>query len=113
MAEGGRERSSTERLAPAGGDDAEREGSRDALAAALGRTSAQLDEARAAAALAEALRQRLLADVRRLERRLHDAEAECQELAEKVKQRDRLLSQVFGSRSWRWTQALRRTLKRE
>ena len=83
------------------------------LAEALGRTSAQLDEARAEARLADELRQRLLADVRRLERRLQDAEAECHELAEKVKHRDRLLSQVFGSRSWRWTQALRRSLKRE
>lgn len=83
------------------------------LAEALGRTSAQLDEARAEARLADELRQRLLADVRRLERRLQDAEAECHELAEKVKHRDRLLSQVFGSRSWRWTQALRRSLRRE
>ena len=83
------------------------------LAEALGRTSAQLDEARAEARLADELRQRLLADVRRLERRLQDAEAECHELAEKVKHRDRLLSQIFGSRSWRWTQALRRSLKRE
>lgn len=83
------------------------------LAEALGRTSAQLDEARAAARLSEELRQRLLADVRRLERRLQDAEAECHELAEKVKHRDRILSQIFGSRSWRWTQALRRTLKRD
>lgn len=99
--------------AHAGGDDAEPGRSRDALAATLGRTSAQLDEARAAARLAEELRQRLLADVRRLERRLQDAEAECHDLAEKVKHRDRLLAQIFGSRSWRWTQALRRTLKRE
>lgn len=83
------------------------------LAEALGRTSAQLDEARAEARLADELRQRLLADVRRLERRLQDAEAECHELAEKVKHRDRLLSQIFGSRSWRWTQALRRSLRRE
>jgi hypothetical protein len=47
-----------------------------------------------------------------LERRLHIAEAECLELRDKVDHRDRLLSQVFGSRSWRWTQAMRRALGR-
>lgn len=85
---------------------------RDALATALGRTSAQLDEARAAAALAESLRERLAGDVRRLERRLADVEAERDELLDRLKHRDRLLSQIFGSRSWRWTQTLRRRLGR-
>lgn len=111
MAVGGMDRASSE-ARDVGRVDAP-DASPDALAAALGRTSAQLDEARAAAALAESLRDRLAADVRRLERRLQDVEAECHELAEKVKHRDRLLSLIFGSRSWRWTQALRRTLKRE
>ncbi|MBM4246829.1 MAG: hypothetical protein FJ148_24060 [Deltaproteobacteria bacterium] len=84
----------------------------DALARVLGRTSAQLDEARAAAELAESVRERLASDVCRLERRLADVEAERDELREKVKYRDRLLAQIFGSRSWRWTQALRRRLGR-
>jgi chromosome segregation ATPase len=82
------------------------------LAAALGRASAQLDEARAAAALADGLRERLANDVRRLERRLADVEAERDELLEKLNHRDRLLTQIFGSRSWRWTQGLRRRLGR-
>jgi chromosome segregation ATPase len=87
--------------------------SRDALAEALGRTSAQLDAARADLALSESVRQRLAAEVQRLKRRLDDVEVERAELADKVRHRDGLLGLVFASRSWRWTQALRRALRRE
>jgi septal ring factor EnvC (AmiA/AmiB activator) len=84
----------------------------DALEALLGRTSAQLDEARAELALAETVRARLAAEVERLEHRLRESEAERLELADKIAHRDRIITQVFSSRSWRWTQALRRLLRR-
>lgn len=85
---------------------------RDVLAAALGRSSAVVDALRADLALAERARSRLAAELRDVRRRLEDVEAERLELTEKIRHRDRLLTQIFGSRSWRWTQALRRTLKR-
>jgi chromosome segregation ATPase len=88
-------------------------GSREALAAALGRSSAQLDALRADLALSESVRERLAAEVQRLRRRLDDAEIERTELADKLRHRDGLIGQVFGSRSWRWTQALRRALRRD
>lgn len=78
------------------------------LEALLGRTVTELDRARAELALALQLRARLLGEIERLERRLRDAEAERLELLEKVHHRDRILTQIFGSRSWRWAQALRR-----
>jgi hypothetical protein len=83
------------------------------LEALLGRTSAQLDAARAEVALAATLRDRLLAEIEQLERRLQDSEIERIELADKIAHRDRILAQVFGSRSWRWAQALRRMLRRD
>ena len=97
----------TERARPHG--DGQGDGSVEAL---LGRTSAQLDEARAGVALAAQLRARLLGEIERLEQRLRDSEAERFELLEKLSHRDGLLSQIFGSRSWRWTHALRRMLGR-
>ncbi len=89
------------------------EGAADAsLEALVGRTSAQLDQARADVALAAQLRARLQDEIERLERRLADAEVERLELLVKVDDRDRLLTQVLGSRSWRWGRALRRVLRR-
>jgi len=82
------------------------------LEAILGRTLAQLEQSRAEVALAAEIRTRLQAEIEQLERRLHDAEAERVDLIDKVDHRDRILSQIFGSRSWRWAQALRRTLRR-
>lgn len=82
------------------------------IEALLGRTSAQLDQARADVALTARLQARLLEEIERLERRLEDAEAERLELLEKVTHRDRLLGQIFASRSWRWANALRRLLGR-
>lgn len=84
-----------------------------ALESILGRTLAQLEQSRAEVALAAEIRTRLQAEIEQLERRLHDAEAERVDLIDKVDHRDRILSQIFGSRSWRWAQALRRTLGRE
>jgi hypothetical protein len=78
----------------------------------LARTSADLERASAEIALEARLRSRLQEEVERLERRLRDAQAECLELGEKVGHRDRLLSQIFGSRSWRWAQAMRRVFGR-
>jgi hypothetical protein len=89
------------------------EGAADAsLEALVGRTSAQLDRARAGVALAAQLRERLQDEIDRLERRLADAEAERLELLGKVDDRDRRLKQILGSRSWRWAQAVRRILGR-
>ena len=82
------------------------------LESLLGRTSAELDRANAELALATRLQTRTQDDVERLERRLRDAEVQCLELREKLDYRDRLLSQVFASRTWRWAQALRRALGR-
>lgn len=84
----------------------------DSLESLLGRTSAQLDRAVADLALATRLRERMQQEIDRLERRLRDAEAECAELRDKVDHRDRLLSLIFGSRSWRWAQAMRRAVGR-
>jgi len=78
----------------------------------LGRTSAELDAALAELALSAKVRSRLEVEVERLEQRLRDAEGERRELREKLDHRDRLLGQVFGSRSWRWTQAVRRLVGR-
>lgn len=78
----------------------------------LGRATADADRARAEAALAAEIRTRLEREVERLERQLRDAEAERLELLARVEDRDRLLSRIFGSRSWRFTQALRRLLGR-
>jgi hypothetical protein len=88
------------------------EGGEAALEAQLGRRSAQLEAARAEIALAAQVRARLLEELDRLERRLGDAEAERLDLLEKLEKRDRLLSQIFGSRSWRWAQVMRRVLGR-
>ena len=82
------------------------------IEAVLGRTVARLDQARAEAALAVRQSERLRDEIELLERRLADSEAERLELLEKVEQRDRLLSQIFGSRSWRMGQALRHLLGR-
>lgn len=78
----------------------------------LGRTSARLEHVRGELALAMRVQARLREEVEHLERRLRDAEAERLALAEKVDERDRLLTLVFASRSWRWAQALRRVLGR-
>jgi hypothetical protein len=78
----------------------------------LGRQSAQLDRARAEIELAAQLRVRLLDEIDRLERSLRDADAERLDLLDKVQNRDRLLGQIFGSRSWRWAQVMRRVLGR-
>ncbi|MBY0279286.1 hypothetical protein K2Z84_28460 [Candidatus Binatia bacterium] len=83
------------------------------LAEALGRASARVDALRADLDVSERVRLRLAEELRRLGRRIEDVEAECRELSERVRHRDRLLAQIFGSRSWRVTQALRRALKRE
>jgi hypothetical protein len=71
-----------------------------------------LEQRRAELALAAEVRARLQAEVEHLEHRLHDAEVERSDLTDKLTHRDRLLGQIFGSRSWRWTQALRRMLRR-
>jgi len=84
----------------------------EALESLLGRTSAQLDHARGELALATQLRSRMQEEITRLERRLRDAEAECLELRGELERRDRLLGQILDSRSWRWTQALRRVVGR-
>lgn len=78
----------------------------------LARTVTDLEQSRAELALAAEIRARLQGEVEHLERRLHDAEVERSDLIDKVAHRDRLLSQIFGSRSWRWAQALRRMLGR-
>jgi len=83
------------------------------LESLLGRTSAELDRVNAELALDARLRSRLQDEVERLERRLRDAEAQCLELGEKVDHRDRLLGQIFASRSWRWAQVMRRVLGRD
>jgi hypothetical protein len=78
----------------------------------LGRTSVQLEQARFEIALANRVQERLLKEIERLEHRLSDTEAERLELLERVDDRDRLLAQVFSSRSWRWAQTLRKFLGR-
>jgi len=82
------------------------------IAALLGRTCAQLENARADVALAARLQARQCEEIEHLERRLQDSEVERLELLDKLNHRDGLLSQIFGSRSWRWTHALRRMLGR-
>jgi hypothetical protein len=82
------------------------------LEALLGRTVTELEQRRAELALAAEVRARLQAEVEHLEHRLHDAEVERSDLIDKLTHRDRLLGQIFSSRSWRWTQALRRMLRR-
>jgi hypothetical protein len=82
------------------------------IEAVLGRTSAQLEQARFEIGLAARLQERLLREIERLEHSLADAQAEHLELLEQVNHRDLLLSQVFSSRSWRWAQTLRRILGR-
>jgi chromosome segregation ATPase len=84
----------------------------EALEALLGRTSARLEQVSGDLALATRVQARLREEVACLERRLADAEAERLALAEKIDERDRLLAQVFASRSWRWTERLRRLLGR-
>src|SRR5581483_7864527 len=71
-----------------------------------------LEPARFDLDLSNRVQERLLKEIERLEQRLADAEAERLELLEQVNHRDRLLTQIFRSRSWRWTQALRRSLGR-
>jgi hypothetical protein len=89
----------------AGEDDA-------SIEAVLARTSAQLEQARFEVALAARVQQRLLDEIARLQELLADAEAERVALREQIDRRDRLLSQIFASRSWRWTQRLRRVIGR-
>ncbi len=79
---------------------------------ALGRLSAELEQARFDLELATKVRARLEREVARLEWRLAEAEANRDELREQRDDRDRLLSSIFASRSWRWTQLLRRFLGR-
>jgi hypothetical protein len=79
---------------------------------ALGRTSVQLEQAQFELALASRVRERLLKEIERLEQRLSDTEVERLELLERVNERDRLIAQVFSSRSWRWAQSLRRLIGR-
>lgn len=79
---------------------------------ALGRMSAELEQARFELALVKGVRARLEREVERLAQRLADAEASRSELGERVNERDRLLATVFASRSWRWAQALRRVIGR-
>jgi chromosome segregation ATPase len=79
---------------------------------ALGRTGAQLDQARFELTLARRVQARLLKEIERLEHRLADSESERLELLERVDERDRLIAQIFGSRSWRWAQLLRRVFGR-
>lgn len=83
-----------------------------ALEAEVARSRVSLDQARFEIDLATRVQERLLKEIDRLEHRLADTEAERLELLEQVTHRDRLLAQVFSSRSWRWTQALRRRLGR-
>jgi hypothetical protein len=83
-----------------------------AIEAVLGRTTAKLEQARFDMGLAARLQKRLLDEIDRLEGRLAESDAERLELVEKVHDRDRMLGKIFGSRSWRWAQALRRMLGR-
>jgi hypothetical protein len=82
------------------------------LEALLGRTTVELERARADLTLAAQVRTRLQDEIERLECRLADAEAERLDLLGKIDDRDRLLGQVLGSRSWRWGRVLRRLLVR-
>ncbi|HZR84592.1 MAG TPA: hypothetical protein VFD92_26095 [Candidatus Binatia bacterium] len=82
------------------------------LPATLARSTVWLEQARFDLDLSNRVQERLLKEIERLEQRLADAEAERLELLEQVNHRDRLLTQIFRSRSWRWTQALRRSLGR-
>lgn len=84
----------------------------ESLQAALGRAGGQLEQARFELTLTARVQERLLREVERLEQRLSDAESERNELLEQVAHRDRIIAQIFGSRSWRWAQALRRVLGR-
>lgn len=84
----------------------------ESLEAALGRAGGQLDQARFELTLKTRVQERLLKEIERLERRLDDSETERMELLEQVVHRDHIISQIFGSRSWRWSQSLRRLLGR-
>lgn len=81
-------------------------------ATTLARTHVRLEQAKFEIELGVRVQERLLREIDRLEQRVADVEAERLELLEQVNHRDRLLTQVFSSRSWRWTQALRRRLGR-
>jgi len=100
----------SERVDPAraNGESSSAEG----IGEALGRSRVQLEQSRFELELGKRVQERLLKEIEQLERRLADREAERLELLERVEERDRLLSQVFGSRTWRWSQRLRRLLRR-
>ena len=84
----------------------------ESLEAALGRAGGQLEQARFELTLTARVQERLLREIDRLEQRLTDTESERTELLEQVAHRDRIIGQIFASRSWRWAQALRRMLGR-
>ena len=78
----------------------------------LGTLSAEVEKLRFELAMVQRVEARQRGEIVRLERRIAVLETERRELIDQVAHRDRLLTLIQSSRSWRWTQALRRRLGR-
>ncbi len=78
----------------------------------LGTLSTEVENLRFKLAMAQQVEGRQRGEIARLERRIAVLETERRELIGQVAHRDRLLTLIQSSRSWRWTQAVRRRLGR-
>ncbi|MBM4269357.1 MAG: hypothetical protein FJ144_22590 [Deltaproteobacteria bacterium] len=62
--------------------------------------------------LAQTISERRARECERLEREFALLRAERDGYRHQLEERNRMLAAIFGSRSWRWTRALRRTFGR-
>ena len=82
------------------------------LAAEIGRLGVELEKDRFDLEMAKQVQLRQRGEIGNLERRIAVLEAERRELIDQVAHRDRLITAIQSSRSWRWAQGLRRRLGR-